>query len=432
MSRKFFITLITTLLSLALLSFSVFELYKLYNGTRLRQQYVSDLAYANNIRFGLFSVEQWKKALSDIIVKKVDELDFDRNMHQTMQKQIEKALYELIGQIEKFLNQDKRQGNWLTQAFKSVAYTMVFDAEQFKKQVPHWAGEVVKSISSESNKAELKSFILQKFNEFMDQTTSPEKINIREVLSQKYGFENYDECVAWIENEDIELRKAAWMSTWLIIIGIIVLFSIYFLTPIASRNVVHFYTGLLGVMALLAGGLLTPMIDIDARISEVNFELLGETILFKNQVLFFESKSIFDVVRILIEQGNVQTAAVGALIFTFSIIFPALKIIVSALSYPFPRAINKYSVVRFFALKSGKWSMADVMVVAIFMSYIGFRSLIGAQLDSLGNVRGFNMLSTHEHTTLQMGFFLFTAFCFSGMVFAYYVANWMKEKELEA
>jgi hypothetical protein len=230
----------------------------------------------------------------------------------------------------------------------------------------------------------------------------------------------------------MELRKAAWLSTWLIILSIVVLFAIYFLTPSLYRNAIHFYSGLLGVMTLLAGGLLTPMIDIDARIAEVNFELLGETILFKNQVLFFESKSIFDVVRILIEQGDAQTAVVGALIFTFSIIFPALKIIISALAYPFPRATNKYSVVRFFALKSGKWSMADVMVVAIFMSYIGFQSLIGAQLNSLGNVRGFNMLSTHEHTTLQMGFFLFTAFCFSGMVFAYYVANRMREKGLEA
>lgn len=51
-----------------------------------------------------------------------------------MHTQIEKALYELINQIEIYLNQDKRQGNWLTQAFKTVAYEIVFDSEKFKNR----------------------------------------------------------------------------------------------------------------------------------------------------------------------------------------------------------------------------------------------------------------------------------------------------------
>ena len=135
------------------------------------------------------------------------------------------------------------------------------------------------------------------------------------------------------------------------------------------------------------------MIEIDA-ISEVNFELLGESIVFYDQVLFFESKSVIDLVKILIEHGDVQTAAIGALVFTFSIIFPTLKLIVSVFAYPFPERIYRNKITRFFALKSGKWSMADVMVVAIFMSYIGFRSLIGSQLDHLSNIKELNGFNT--------------------------------------
>jgi hypothetical protein len=33
-------------------------------------------------------------------------------------------------------------------------------------------------------------------------------------------------------------------------------------------------------------------------------------------------------------------------------------------------------IVQFFALKSGKWSMADVLVVALFMTCIGFDGVI--------------------------------------------------------
>jgi uncharacterized membrane protein (DUF485 family) len=40
-------------------------------------------------------------------------------------------------------------------------------------------------------------------------------------------------------------------------------------------------------------------------------------------------------------------------------------------------------MVRFFALKSAKWSMADVMVIAIFMTYVGFNGMISSQLELL-------------------------------------------------
>ena len=40
------------------------------------------------------------------------------------------------------------------------------------------------------------------------------------------------------------------------------------------------------------------MIEIDARIKEMSFLLIGERISFEDQVIFFQSKSIVDVVRV--------------------------------------------------------------------------------------------------------------------------------------
>lgn len=426
--KRFYFSIFTTIACIGLLTFSIYQLNDLHKTAKTRQAYVSDLAYANNIRFGLLNVDHWKTALSEIIVKKIDELEFDQNLYQTMQVQVENALYDLIKQIEQYLNKDKKEGNWLTQAFKSVAYELVFDGNQFKKQVPHWSAEVVKSIASNSNKEQLKAFILGKFNEFMDDTSAPESIDIQTLLSQKYEFENYEECVAFLENEAMNLKTNAWKSTWIIVASIFLIFILWFATPSDYRNAGHYFTTFFSVIVLLLGGLLTPMIDIDVRIAEVNFELLGESIVFINQVLFFESKSIFDVVEILLRDGDMQTIAVGCLVFTFSIVFPALKLAASALAYPFPAWVNKNPIANFFALKSGKWSMADVMVIAIFMSYIGFSSLLGNQMGTLGGIKGFNVLSTHEHTSLQMGFFLFTSFCLSGMAFAYVVSHRFKQK----
>ena len=63
-------------------------------------------------------------------------------------------------------------------------------------------------------------------------------------------------------------------------------------------------------------------------------------------------------------------------------------------------------------LKSGKWSMADVFVVAIFMAFIGFKGIIDSQLGQLeqGN-RAIEVITTHEGTALQVGFMLFMGYC---------------------
>ncbi len=54
--------------------------------------------------------------------------------------------------------------------------------------------------------------------------------------------------------------------------------------------------------------------------------------------------------------------------------------------------------------------MADVMVVAIFMAYIGFTGIISEQLKQLEAVStSLDILTTNE-SRLQSGFFLFASF----------------------
>ena len=122
-------------------------------------------------------------------------------------------------------------------------------------------------------------------------------------------------------------------------------------------------------------------------------------------------KSITDVVRLLMEEGSLQMIFVGFLIFLFSIIFPSAKLISTLIhSYHLKKA-GENKLVRFFVFKSGKWSMADVMVVAIFMAYIGFRGLVSSQLESLASTtRSLEILTTNG-TSLMPGFFLFLSFC---------------------
>jgi hypothetical protein len=101
---------------------------------------------------------------------------------------------------------------------------------------------------------------------------------------------------------------------------------------------------------------------------------------------------------------------VGLLLITFSIIFPLLKI-ASTLGFYFDfHHARRNPLIKFFVLHSGKWSMADVMVVAIFMAYIGFNGIIADQLGNLNVASDEIVLLATNGTSLQPGFYLFLTY----------------------
>ena len=60
--------------------------------------------------------------------------------------------------------------------------------------------------------------------------------------------------------------------------------------------------------------------------------------------------------------------------------------------------------------------MADVMVVSIFMAYIGFSRLIETQLGQIGTRTPQVDVLVTNGTQLQVGFYFFAAFCLLGLI----------------
>jgi uncharacterized paraquat-inducible protein A len=98
------------------------------------------------------------------------------------------------------------------------------------------------------------------------------------------------------------------------------------------------------------------------------------------------------------------------LLITFSVFFPLLKTVSSLGYYYNYHHARQNPVVRFFVLKSGKWSMADVMVVAVFMAYIGFNGIITSQFDQLKSAAQEMVMITTNGTSLQPGYYLFLTY----------------------
>jgi uncharacterized paraquat-inducible protein A len=177
---------------------------------------------------------------------------------------------------------------------------------------------------------------------------------------------------------------------------------------------------------MMVTGVTTPMIDMEAKIAHLNFILFDHPINFDNQVLYFQSKSILDVFWVMITHKEIKMKLVGLLVVGFSIVFPLLKMMSCFLYYYNFLKARSSKIINFFVLQSGKWSMADVLVVAIFMAYIGFNGIINSQLGSMSEASTNTELITTNGTSLQPGYYIFLAY----VILAMFLSHMLKTRPL--
>jgi hypothetical protein len=171
---------------------------------------------------------------------------------------------------------------------------------------------------------------------------------------------------------------------------------------------------LLFCIVLLVGGVVTPMIEVEAKISQLKMTFLGAPIEFGEQVLYFQSKSVLEVFRTLIAQGRPDMWIVGLLVLMFSIVFPVLKIFTAVFYLYRPSLLRESRVARFFVLESSKWSMADVMALAIFMAFVAFNGLIANTMGGLKGT-GAELTIPTDSSKILPGYYLFVGFCMASL-----------------
>jgi Paraquat-inducible protein A len=162
------------------------------------------------------------------------------------------------------------------------------------------------------------------------------------------------------------------------------------------------------------GGVVTPMIEVEAKISRLGMTFLGQPIAFTDQLLYFQSKSVLEVFHTLISMGRPDMYIVGVLVLTFSVIFPTLKIFTLSLCLYKPVLLRRSRLARFFALESSKWSMADVMALAIFMSFVAFNGLVANSMAGLRQT-GAELVIPTDSSKILAGYPLFIGFCLASL-----------------
>lgn len=379
-----------------------------------RNEFVFDHAHINSINYGLFSVNSWKDGVSEVLSKKIREFELNADSKEELHSRIESALHQLLDEIHTVVEEKIDEGKTIEKLYLSIIEKLLFNIEDLRKKVPEFTDMIMEELEKEENRVQLKVMIQRKLEESIDDAIDDEAHPRMHAIIDKYNSEDQQQCSNYLQDKVNVTDKKLWNHSILLLILAVLAFALVLINPKKILFPNYIFLVFISLVIILLG-ITIPMIEIDARIDEFTINLLGEQLSFTNQVLFYQSKSIFEVVQILVQSSSYQSIFVGCLIFLFSIIFPLLKLI-SSLALAKQPHLQSNKMMYFFAIKSGKWSMADVFVVAIFMAFIGFRGVLRNQLNQLENFDESVQVITTDQSTFGVGFIMFLAFCLLGLI----------------
>lgn len=417
-NKNFFANLFLVLGLAVLLCAEAYSGYRLHSLSKQQEMLKTDFSDVNNITLGLFSVDQWRDDIKGIINHQVRHFEMTKAQRKDLQKEVEQIIMALINKAEGLLNKPQHS---LGGKLKKLAVKTFVNTDKIKAQVPGFARTIIAQADNPNNKKQLSKLALGKVavleqSDYVDSALTA-KDSITSIIFKKYHVKDQDALNKQLTTSLEQIRKTMYNYSFAMLGCVVfVLLMWWLLRKRTELHVTLFIMSLLFAFILLAVGLTASMIEVDARIGSLDFVLLGEHVTFKDQVLFFQSKSILDVVEVLVKQPKPDSILVGVLILVFSILFPIMKLSSTGMHLLGNKKLAENKVIKYFAFQSGKWSMADVIVIAILMVFIGLNGLLESQLAMLNIKSGPLTIITTNNTALQPGYIIFISFVVYGLI----------------
>ena len=415
---KYFIYLLLFILSfIAFLKGS--ELLHSYS---VLKEYKEDLAEINKVNYGLFNVRLWKQEAMRVFENRISQFEISDKAYRQVEVELEKYLH---GINKEYIESGKIFSNIFADAEKKPEVNKVFlklikdnTAPQIKNlQIQKYIPDMAVQLAGELKKQEpqLRDIMRSELKKILIDNDSIKIDDPRDIIYAKYGLTN-QKATSELLNEKITLLRSEIEKNVMLVSGIglggFLLFWTLFiysgqLATITSMTVIS--------VIMLVLGVSLPMIDLEAVLNAFEMQVLGTSIGFDQQYIYYQSKSILDVTETLITSGGIDLKTVGYMVLCFSVIFPFIKLVLTVL-YLFSSKIRENRWVQNIIFYLGKWSMADVFVVALFMAYIGFYGILNSQLNAIENNKGGFAVETLNNSTLSPGALFFTSYCIMSII----------------
>jgi hypothetical protein len=402
--------------SVILLLPAIWFSWKTVDGLAARRLIRTDLAEITHARYGILSADQWRAFIGPMLNAQVDKLDL-KGQSKSLRPMVERSLYTLLDNIKTQMTSPNAKASGKPGGGNAMLVNMI--VASLRPHVPEYTNVVMAQLAKPDTQTSFKDSIRGVLADAVKNTFGNTDMTTYNAILKRYGCGQIGTGGAVCEERlgrQIEEADTKLTRYYLIVLASATLGFILLMAgrPTLSRGAVVVL--MLFCIAMLAGGVLSPMLEVEVRITKLDATLLGTPIEFRDQSLYYRSKTVLEVFQTLIQMGRPEMTLVGVLVILFSVVFPALKMLALGACVFRPALLRTNRLVKLLAFELSKWSMADVMVLAIFMSFVAFNGVIGSALSGLHEMPNVQqVLIPTNASRILPGYYLFIGFCVSSI-----------------
>jgi len=394
------------------------------DGLGKRRDLRVDLAELQHVRYGILSADQWRGIIGPILNAQVDKLDL-QGQSKNLRPMVEHSLSNLLDNIQKQMTAPKpaaaakpstgANAKPAAPAFAAPPMLVNMIVSSLRPHIPEYTNVVMAEIAKPQNQNGFKESIRAVLNDAVRNTFGSVDMTTYNAILERYGCSAGGDCEEVLRNR-ISQADGQLNRDYLVVLGSAALGFILLAVTRAPLSRGAVLVLMLFCLAMLAGGVLSPMLEVEVRVTKLDATLMGAPIEFRDQSLYYRSKTVLEVSRSLLEMHRPAMSLVAILVILFSVVFPALKMLALCASLFRPSLLRSSRIVRLLVFQLSKWSMADVMVLAIFMSFIAFNGVIEGGMGGIRSQPAVQQLVLPtDSSTILPGYYLFIGFCISSI-----------------
>ena len=395
---------------------SIWFSWRTMDGLARRRDFRTDLAEIEHVRYGLLSADQWRAIIGPILDAQVDKLDL-KGQTRNLRPMVEHSLNSLLDNIKQQMSAPKPSGSSAPAAPRLSAPPMLVNMiiNSLRPHVPEYTSVVLAELGKPQNQKAFRESVRSVMTDAVRNTFSSVDMTTYSAILRRYGCSTGPVCEEMLRNR-IRDADAQLKRYYLIVLASAAAGFILLTAGRRALSRTAVVVLMLFCIVMLVGGVLSPMMEVEVRITRLDATLLGSPLEFREQSLYYRSKTVLELFETLIEMHRPAMSLVAVLVLLFSVIFPALKMLALSASLLRPSLLRSSRIVRLLAFELSKWSMADVMALAIFMSFVAFNGVIESGMAGMRAAPQVKQLAIPTNSsTILPGYYLFVGFCIASI-----------------
>ena len=386
--------------------------WKTIDGLARRRLIRTDLAEITHARYGILSADQWRAIIGPMLDAQVDKLDL-KGQSKSLRPMVERSLYALLDNIKTQMTSPRAKATGMPGGGNAILVNMIIAS--LRPHVPEYTDVVMAELARPQTQKSFRDSIRGVLADAVKNTFSTTDMTTYNAILKRYGCDRTGTGGAVCEeilSKQIEEADTKLTRYYLTVLASAALGFILLMAGKMTLSRGAVVVLMLFCISMLVGGVLSPMLEVEVRVTKLDATLLGTPIEFRDQSLYYRSKTVFEVFQTLIHMGRPEMTLVAVLVILFSVVFPALKMLALGACLFRPALLRTSRLVKLLAFELSKWSMADVMALAIFMCFVAFNGVIGSAWDDLRGVPNVQqVLIPTNASKILPGYYLFVGFC---------------------